>query len=144
MSVTTRTVFKFLTFLLPKKNNSSTNLGHSVCLSITLSTNYPQWLSSSTSVSGQNFQRKGNKTFQNEQIRSCLHQIPENYWLFRTRNFSERWFYSKCWLDWFSLPGDSEVERKVLLQAGRLNLCQCYLKLGKWIEARNVCDKVLI
>ena len=40
------------------------------------------------------------------------------------------------------LLGDSEVERKVLLQAGRLNLCQCYLKLGKWIEARNVCDKV--
>ena len=34
------------------------------------------------------------------------------------------------------------MERKVLLQAGRLNLCQCYLKLGRWIDARNVCDKV--
>jgi len=42
-----------------------------------------------------------------------------------------------------SLKGDSEVERKNLLQAGRLNLCQCYLKLGKWIEARNVCDKAI-
>jgi len=30
-----------------------------------------------------------------------------------------------------------------LLQAGRLNLAQCLLKLGKWIEARNVCDKAI-
>ena len=28
-------------------------------------------------------------------------------------------------------------------QAGRLNLAACYLKLANWIEARNVCDKVL-
>ena len=39
--------------------------------------------------------------------------------------------------------GDRETERKVLLQAGRLNLAQCLLKLGKWIEARNVCDKAI-
>jgi tetratricopeptide (TPR) repeat protein len=32
---------------------------------------------------------------------------------------------------------------KLLLQAGRLNLAICYLKLNNWIEARNVCDKVL-
>merc|ERR1711978_53105 len=42
-----------------------------------------------------------------------------------------------------SLKGDRETERKVLLQAGRLNLAQCLLKLGKWIEARNVCDKAI-
>jgi len=42
-----------------------------------------------------------------------------------------------------SLKGESENERKVLLQAGRLNLAQCHLKLGKWIEARNVCDKAI-
>merc|ERR1711936_594960 len=38
-----------------------------------------------------------------------------------------------------SLKGESEAERKNLLQAGRLNLALCYLKLGKWIEARAVC-----
>jgi len=42
-----------------------------------------------------------------------------------------------------SLKGESEVERKSLLQAGRLNLAMCYLKLGKWIEARAVCDKAI-
>ena len=41
-----------------------------------------------------------------------------------------------------AILGDSEAERKSLLQAGRLNLALCYLKLGKWIEARAVCDKV--
>jgi len=42
-----------------------------------------------------------------------------------------------------SLKGESEAERKNLLQAGRLNLALCYLKLGKWIEARAVCDKAI-
>jgi len=42
-----------------------------------------------------------------------------------------------------SLKGDSETERKELLQAGRLNLALCHLKLGKWIEARAVCDKAI-
>lgn len=42
-----------------------------------------------------------------------------------------------------SLKGDSELERKSILQAGRLNLALCYLKLGKWIEARAVCDKAI-
>jgi len=42
-----------------------------------------------------------------------------------------------------SLKGDSEAERKNLLQAGRLNLALCYLKLCKWIEARAVCDKAI-
>ena len=42
-----------------------------------------------------------------------------------------------------SLKGDSEAERKSLLQAGRLNLAQCHLKTDKWIEARAVCDKVV-
>jgi len=42
-----------------------------------------------------------------------------------------------------SLKGDSEAERKSLLQAGRLNLAQCHLKTDKWIEARAVCDKAI-
>ena len=31
-----------------------------------------------------------------------------------------------------------------MLQAGRLNLAQCHLKTDKWIEARAVCDKVVL
>merc|ERR1712142_659136 len=42
-----------------------------------------------------------------------------------------------------SLKGEAEVERKSLLQAGRLNLALCYLKLQKWMDARTVCDKVI-
>jgi len=42
-----------------------------------------------------------------------------------------------------SLKGDSEAERKSILQAGRLNLALCYLKMDKWIEARAVCDKAI-
>merc|ERR1712002_1291842 len=42
-----------------------------------------------------------------------------------------------------SLKGESEAERKSLLQAGRLNLALCYLKLGNWIQARVVCDKAI-
>ena len=38
---------------------------------------------------------------------------------------------------------ESEAERKNLLQAGRLNLALCYLKLGNWIQARVVCDKAI-
>merc|ERR1712098_151857 len=29
------------------------------------------------------------------------------------------------------------------LQAGRLNLAMCYLKMSKWIEARGICDKAI-
>jgi len=42
-----------------------------------------------------------------------------------------------------SLKGESEDERKSLLQAGRLNLAMCHLKMLQWIEARNVCDKAI-
>jgi FK506-binding protein 4/5 len=42
-----------------------------------------------------------------------------------------------------SLKGDKETERKALLQAGRLNLSMCKIKVGDWIEARNLCDKVI-
>jgi len=42
-----------------------------------------------------------------------------------------------------SLKDEKENERKSLLQAGRLNLAMCYLKQNKWIETRNLCDKVL-
>ena len=42
-----------------------------------------------------------------------------------------------------SLKGEAEVERKSLLQAGRLNLALCYLKLQKWMDARTVCDKAI-
>jgi len=42
-----------------------------------------------------------------------------------------------------SLKDEKEEERKELLQAGRLNLAMCHLKREEWIEARNVCDKVI-
>jgi len=42
-----------------------------------------------------------------------------------------------------SLKGEAEDERKELLQAGRLNLALCKLKLGDWINARNMCSKVI-
>lgn len=42
-----------------------------------------------------------------------------------------------------SLKDGKEAERKALLQAGRLNLSMCCLKQSQWIEARNLCDKVL-
>jgi len=42
-----------------------------------------------------------------------------------------------------SLKDEKENQRKSLLQAGRLNLAMCSLKKSKWIEARNLCDKVL-
>lgn len=42
-----------------------------------------------------------------------------------------------------SLKGEAEEERKALLQAGRLNLAMCFLKMSKWIEARGVCDKAI-
>lgn len=42
-----------------------------------------------------------------------------------------------------SLKDEQEDERKDLLQAGRLNLAMCHLKREEWIEARNVCDKVI-
>jgi len=42
-----------------------------------------------------------------------------------------------------SLKGDSETDRKDLLQAGRLNMALCYLKLNKWIEARGACEKAI-
>lgn len=42
-----------------------------------------------------------------------------------------------------SLKGEGEVERKSLLQAGRLNLAQCHLKTGNWTEARSVCSKAI-
>merc|ERR1712150_347994 len=41
------------------------------------------------------------------------------------------------------LKDEKENERKSLLQAGRLNLAMCSIKQNKWIEARNLCDKVL-
>jgi tetratricopeptide (TPR) repeat protein len=42
-----------------------------------------------------------------------------------------------------SLDGVIEEERKSLLLAGRLNLAMCLLKQNEWIEARNMCNKVL-
>jgi len=42
-----------------------------------------------------------------------------------------------------SLKGEAEDERKALLQAGRLNLAMCHLKMSQWIEARGVCDKAI-
>jgi len=42
-----------------------------------------------------------------------------------------------------SLKGDEEIERKDLLQAGRLNAALCYLKLNDCLGARDLCTKVL-
>jgi len=42
-----------------------------------------------------------------------------------------------------SLKGDKEEERASLLQAGRLNLAMCKIKVNDWMEARNLCDKVV-
>jgi len=42
-----------------------------------------------------------------------------------------------------SLKGAEEDERKSLLQAGRLNLCLCKVKLGDVLEARDLCNKVI-
>jgi len=42
-----------------------------------------------------------------------------------------------------SLKGDKEAERASLLQAGRLNLAMCKIKVNDWMEARNLCDKVV-
>ncbi len=42
-----------------------------------------------------------------------------------------------------SLKGEIEEERKDLMLAGRLNIAMCLLKQNKWIEARDMCNKVL-
>jgi len=42
-----------------------------------------------------------------------------------------------------SLKDEAELERKDVLQAGRLNLALSHLKLGLWILARDVCDKAI-
>jgi len=39
--------------------------------------------------------------------------------------------------------GVDEEERRELLKAGRLNLAMCYIKLGRWMEARDTCTKVI-
>lgn len=42
-----------------------------------------------------------------------------------------------------SLKDDKEETRVSLLQAGRLNLAMCMIKMSDWLEARNLCDKVI-
>jgi len=42
-----------------------------------------------------------------------------------------------------SLKGPKEDTRKQMLQAGRMNLSMCLLKSEDWIEARDMCDKVI-
>lgn len=42
-----------------------------------------------------------------------------------------------------SLKDDKEENRVELLQAGRLNLAMCMIKISDWLEARNLCDKVI-
>jgi len=39
--------------------------------------------------------------------------------------------------------GENEEQRNELLRAGRLNLAMCYIKLGRWMEARDTCTKVI-
>jgi len=42
-----------------------------------------------------------------------------------------------------SLKGEKEESRRTMLEAGRMNLTMCLLKSGDWIEARDLCEKVL-
>ena len=42
-----------------------------------------------------------------------------------------------------SLKDEKEAERASLLQAGRLNLAMCKIKVNDWMEVRNLCDKVV-
>ena len=42
-----------------------------------------------------------------------------------------------------SLKDQKEEERVLILQAGRLNLAMCMIKMNNWIDARNLCDKVI-
>jgi len=42
-----------------------------------------------------------------------------------------------------SLKDEAEEERKNLVQAGRLNVALCKMKLGDWIASRNMCSKVI-
>ena len=42
-----------------------------------------------------------------------------------------------------SLKGEKEESRRTMLQAGRMNLTMCVLKSGDWIEARDLCEKVI-
>jgi FK506-binding protein 4/5 len=42
-----------------------------------------------------------------------------------------------------ALKGDEELERKDLLQAGRLNAALCKLKLGDFLGSKDLCSKVL-
>jgi len=42
-----------------------------------------------------------------------------------------------------SLKDEAEVDRKDVLQAGRLNFAMCCLKMEDWIQARDVCCKAI-
>jgi len=42
-----------------------------------------------------------------------------------------------------SLRDEKEVERANVLQAGRLNLAMCKIKVNDWLEAKYLCDKVI-
>ena len=42
-----------------------------------------------------------------------------------------------------SLKGEKEESRRAMLQAGRMNLSMCLLKSGEWIDARDLCEKVI-
>jgi len=42
-----------------------------------------------------------------------------------------------------SLKGEKEDSRRAMLQAGRMNLSMCLLKSGEWIDARDLCEKVI-
>ena len=40
------------------------------------------------------------------------------------------------------MVGANETERKNLVQAGRLNIALCWMKLKEWKEAKDFCTKV--
>ena len=58
----------------------------------------------------------------------------------------EKMFHKKSYLlkktTSYSFQDDKEEQRVSLLQAGRLNLAMCMIKISDWLEARNLCDKV--
>ena len=50
--------------------------------------------------------------------------------------------FSSTYLHITYFQDDKEEQRVSLLQAGRLNLAMCMIKISDWLEARNLCDKV--
>ena len=71
----------------------------------------------------------------------------EPFLIFDTHNISSQYFLRPQVIDLLeheiSLKGEKEDSRRAMLQAGRMNLSMCLLKSGEWIDARDLCEKVI-